>query len=247
MQEEKARRIIQEEIRVREEKERNQQKKEEADRNSFAILKKKYFVKNCIDDSPTSPLYMILLKLEEKEMIDRNDIDYLKNHQWYGPLAMYYENEYLKDQSDLWPLISACSIWRNAKLPNRSIDISSNAFTNEKKPMAALYTTRGGAFRDLSKFEDAKKCAETAINLQPSSYYPYNLMGAIFCQTGEPETADEYFEQAISLGSSPKDVDGEIEHSIKLSNEENQQRVVNYLLKKDPKRYEWANRYLTKK
>ncbi|NMD02149.1 MAG: hypothetical protein GYA71_02640 [Bacteroidales bacterium] len=244
LEEEILRKKQEEEKRIRLEEENKQKEKEKADRDNFIALKEKYNIKNCHNDSPTSLLYVILLKLEDKELLDQEDIEYLKSEHWYGPIAVDFENRFTKEPSDLWLLVNACSNWRNAKVPSRSIEISANSFSSDKKSYAALLTTRGGAFRDLMNFEAAEDSAKAAIQIQPGSHYPYNLLGAIYYQKGEPEKADEYFGIAIQKGSTPKDVDSEIEHSIKRSNEEVRNKVVAYLLAKDSKRYEWAKKYI---
>jgi len=229
------------------EDERRQREKEAADRKEFSDLKSKYSVSWFTDQSPTSPLYMILLKLEGNESLDDNDLTFITKENYMPvPLAYHYEIKYQNDPSDLWSLIKACSAWREAKNPQRAIEISNASATSDKKTMSALLTTRGGAYRDLSELDSARICAKEAIRLQPKSYRSYNLLGAIYYQQGEPELADECFKKAIELGSKPKDTESEIKNSIERANPEARIRTIKYLLNKDPEKYAWATHYIDK-
>lgn len=227
------------------EQEKQQKEKEKQDREKFETLSKKYFVKNLDTFDPTKRLFMILLKLEDEDVLTSEEIEFLKSSKHFGPLAIFYENEFCKDQSKVWPLISACSTWRKAKLPSRALEISSKVTTSDQKTMAALLTTRGGAFRDLLDVEEAEKCGEMAIELYPVSYHAYNLMGAIMIQTGKPEQSEHFFTRAIELGSTPREIDEQIRQSIKLAKEFEQTIVATYLLEKDPEKYKWAEYYLS--
>lgn len=227
------------------EQERLQKEKERLDRGKFKTLSEKYFVQNLKNFDPAQRLFVILLKLEEEDILTSEENEFLKSSNQFGPLAIFFENEFNKDQSNVWPLIQACSAWRNAKLPKHALEISSKVTTDDRKAMAALLTTRGGAFRDLLDVEKAKKCGEIAIDLNPDSYYAHNLLGAIMIQTGDPEQAEEFFTTAIELGSTPRFIDQQIKQSIDLASKDEQAIVAAYLLKKDPERYKWAKYYLS--
>jgi len=116
----------------------------------------------------------------------------------------------------------------------------------ENKLKSALLTTRGGAFRDLSKLDDAEKCARKAIEYQPQSHHPYTLMGAICFERGQYIKGERWFDEAIKRGASPRDMDAEIKRVVKNADNNKRRQVVEYLLKKDPKRYAWAKSYLKK-
>jgi tetratricopeptide (TPR) repeat protein len=115
----------------------------------------------------------------------------------------------------------------------------------ENKLKSALLTTRGGAFRDIDKLDDAEKCALKAIEYQPQSHHPYTLMGAICFERGQFLEGERWFKEAIKRGAESEDIDYELKRVVKNTKDENKRReVINYLLKKDSRRYAWANSYL---
>ena len=44
--------------------------------------------------------------------------------------------------------------------------------------------------------DEAERCGQTAIKLAPKDFYPYNLLGAVYFQRGDPEEGDKYFQVA---------------------------------------------------
>jgi tetratricopeptide (TPR) repeat protein len=220
-----------------------QQSKEKNDRKEFYLLKSKYEV-DCPDTSPTSQLFMILLKMDNCENLDLDDQKFLNENRLFGLLGLFFERCYKTYPSDLWPLIKAISNWRKAGKPEIALLISEGSATSENRSQSALLTSRGGAFRDLKDFKNAIENAKSAIKLTPKDYHPYNLLGAILYQTGEPEEADKQFNTAIELGALPREVDNQIRNSVKLAEVDQQRVVAEYLIKKDPIKFKWAAYYL---
>ncbi len=100
--------------------------------------------------------------------------------------ATFYEEEYQRT-GNKWNLPNASSHWRKADQPRRALKLTENLDFNqikENKLKSALLTTRGGAFRDIDKLDDAQECALKAIEYQPQSHHPYTLMGAICFERG---------------------------------------------------------------
>ena len=161
--------------------------------------------------------------------------------------ATFYEEEYQRT-GNKWNLPNASSHWRKADQPRSALKLTENLDFNqikENKLKSALLTTRGGAFRDIDKLDDAQKCALKAIEYQPQSHHPYTLMGAICFERGQFLEGERWFNEAIKRGASPKDQDAEMKRVVKNTKDENKRReVINYLLKKDSRRYAWANSYL---
>jgi len=161
--------------------------------------------------------------------------------------ATFYEQEY-QQTGNQWKLPNASSHWRKANEPQRALKLTENinfSAIKENKLKSALLTTRGGAFRDVDKLDQAETCARKAIEYQPNSHHPYTLMGAICFERGEFLVGEHWFEEAIKRGASPKDQDAEMKQIVKNAKDENKRRtVVEYLLKKDPHRYSWAKSYL---
>lgn len=103
------------------------------------------------------------------------------------------------ETGDLWNLVRASSRLRHADLPEIALEVTaaySPAEGCDPKGVAALLSTRGGAFRDLSK-----ACASEAVTKNPCSFYAYNLLAAIAYDEGDYQQGDEHFERAVQLGS----------------------------------------------
>ena len=224
----------------------------------FSILKSKYAVSNYQDQSPNSPLYLILQKLEKDERIEPKDVGWLQeNDLFYGKIwtkyhiieANFYQQEF-KRTGNRWNLVNASSHLRKADRSKSALELTDNLPLNsikDNKLKSALLTTRGGAFRDCDKLDDAEICARQAMKYQADSHHPYTLMGAICYDRYEYEKGSYWFEQAIQRGADIEDIDSEIKRVIKNEkSDDKRHEAAEYLLKKDSNRYAWAKNYLKK-
>ncbi|OBQ40819.1 MAG: hypothetical protein AN487_00450 [Anabaena sp. CRKS33] len=224
----------------------------------FSILKSKYAVSNYQDQSPNSPLYLILQKLEKDERIEPKDVGWLQENElfydriwnkYHGIEANFYQQEF-KRTGNRWNLVNASSHLRKADRSKSALELTDNLPLNsikDNKLKSALLTTRGGAFRDCYKLDDAEICALQAIKYQADSHHPYTLMGAICYQQGKYFEGDKWFNEAIKHGAKPLDMDSEIKSVLnKTKDQKQRQELVNYLLKKDSYLYAWAKDYLKK-
>ncbi len=231
-----------------------------AQQKRFAALKRKYDASDYKDNSPTSLLYEILLKLEKKERIEPKEVVWLRENRLLYPAhkifiayhtieATFGEQEY-KRTGNKWNLVNASSHWRKADKPQRALEVTEKLDIDkikEDKLKSAIMTTRGGAFRDLAQLKDAENCARKAIEYQPNSHHPYTLMGAIYYDRGQYSEGDRWFNEAIKRGAKTEDIDAEIKKVVRDTKDKNQrQEVAEYLLKKDPVRYDWVRAYLKK-
>lgn len=145
-------------------------------------------------------------------------------------------------------LAKACKFLRIERMPEMAIKISTKASNSnqfkDKRALSALWTSRGGAFKDISKLDFARESAETAIQFSPVSYHPYNLMGAICYQQGIPADGDKYFSEAIRLGSISQDQDKEIRTSFQKATVEAKKVLVQHLIAKDASRYSWVKEHV---
>lgn len=215
----------------------------------FAALKTKYHADRHPDPSPTSPLHVMLLKLDSRQPLTDADIEWLRENEVFGTIACHFEDE-LGRTGDVWNAIKACRYWRDAGEPKEAVAFSDDvmnvsAFTGEPaRARAALFTTRGGAFRDLGQLKEAEECGLTAIRINPSSFYPYSLMGALCFETGRPEKGDAYFAKAEELGANRRNQEYEMKNALNKADPASRRAVAEYLLAKDPARYHWATFYL---
>ncbi|HAT16065.1 MAG TPA: hypothetical protein DD001_17840 [Microcoleaceae bacterium UBA10368] len=225
-----------------------------AQEKEFAALKVKYRIIG--SDFPFDPFYAIMVKLEREERLDPVLVVQLIQQKLlasHGRIAMayhrlealFYDQEYERT-GNKWNLPNASSHWRKADEPNSALKVTENLDFDqikENKLKSALLTTRGGAFRDIDKLDDAEKCALKAIEYQPQSHHPYTLMGAICFERGEFLEGERWFKEAIKRGAESEDIDSELKRVVKNAKDEKRREVVEYLLKKDPQRYAWAKAY----
>lgn len=138
--------------------------------------------------SCSQKLLDVLRLMESRSPLDEPTQKWLRQSRLSNVLATYYFREYTIAR-DPWLLVKSCSALRDAQLPQKAIEISSTAANTPSnipaKAYSALLTTRGGAFRDLGKLDEAKRAAELAINIFPGSFHPHNLVGAIFYSEGD--------------------------------------------------------------
>lgn len=229
--------------------EEHQREEERQARNEFIALKEKYLADGFRDCSPASPLFAVLLQIDSCDTLDDAQIDWLKEQDLLGTLAHYYQNMY-RVLGEPWDLVKASSFWRDAKQPDRAITLTSYLLERHNvqdfKLKSAILTTRGGAFRDLGSLLEAEDCALQALQVNRTSFQPHNLLGAIYFARGQPEKGEEHFETAVSLGSQAKYLEGQMKRALDSADQTARQTTAQYLLRKDPEKYRWANFYLTR-
>lgn len=230
--------------RIEFEKVREQMKKEAAAREHFSALMEKYFVKVNIWPKPTSPLFMILLNFDSTNSLADEEIKWLERNKIFAPIAIYYENRMNSPVADLWDCVHAGSYWRKAGFPQKTLDITNVGLSTNNRFNAAIKTNRGAAFKDLKNYDQAKTLANEALIILPNDYHAFNLLGAIYFLLGDPEEGDRYFSLAVENGPIGMKIDQEIRNTIQLADKDSQKIVAQYLLKKDPVKYKWAEDYL---
>jgi tetratricopeptide (TPR) repeat protein len=218
----------------------------------FRKLKIKYKI---VGQIPVDPFYEIMLKLERDERLDPKQIIQLMEEgllrrdgkiaiAHYRLEAIFYEQEYQRT-GNKWNLPSASSSWRKADEPEKALKVTEKVNWNKVKESdlkSALLVTRGAAFRDLGRLDDAENCASEAMECQPESHQPYTLMGAICYNRSDYSDGDQWFEMAAERGAN--DMDNEIERVVRMTKDKAKRKeAVEYLLQKDPDRYGWAKSY----
>jgi len=223
---------------------------EEAAQIQLCELAKKYNVKLTEELTGITPLIpillKILLKMEGCEILQDSELLWLEEHSMNNILATYHYRRYRTD-NDPWELMKACRHLRKSGLPEKCIEVSGQLIQNgpsEPRVLAAAHTTRGGAYRDLGDLEKAMTSANQAVSLSPNSFHPYNLLGALHYEKGDPAEGDKYFEKAVQLGAQPKSQDAEILAALNNSAIDIKKVIADYLLRKDPVKYAWARTYL---
>jgi hypothetical protein len=230
----------------------------------FLSLKKDYGIEYR-NDTPESPLYAILEKLEAKERLSDENVVWLESEKWCRPSysetishwknniyivhhtqeAHFYEAEFQRIK-DHWNLVNASAYWRKAEQPDLALKLTRNLdlirVLKESKLKAALFTTRGGALRDIGQLDDAECCALEAIKNFPKSHNPYTLMGALCYATRRYDEGDTWFDEAVRRGAKPKDQDVEIRRILNKKTGPDRKEMIEDLLVKDPVRFAWVKK-----
>jgi hypothetical protein len=221
----------------------------------FLWLKQDFEVKHH-QNTPESPLYPILKKLEAGSRLNDQELVWLEGEKLlqtsskifvthHALEAQFYENEFQRTKNH-WNLASASAQWRKAEKPEWALKQTNDLDFKQIKPAklrAALLTTRGGALRDINHLDEAEKCALEAIKHFPDSHNPYTLMGALCYQTGRYDEGDRWFEEASKRGAEPRDQDAEIKRILRKKPD---QALIDHLLQKDPHRFAWVKDFATK-
>ncbi len=252
----------------------------DSSRKQFENEANKYGVRltDIVDDYGPTALASILLKLNERKNIEKNEIEWLESKKYYYLLGKYYYwlykgelhydqipnwskeitkntnvstnsilsgNGKIVDDNNLWELSKSCKYFRKAKKPEMAIEIS-NGFEpymeiKPSKENSAVFTSKGGAFKDLRKIDSAKKCAQKAIELNKDSFHAHNLLGAIYFLENDFETGMYHFVKAIEFGSNPRNHELEIKSILEESDTVSRKKIRDYLLEKDSNKYAWVS------
>lgn len=196
-------------------------------------------------------MMQILDRLEYGTALTPDDVVWLKTRDHFSPeiRRAFHKNEAVlcrkefEKTGDTWQAINANSHFRKANLPEEGLalveSISADSL-KDKLQHSALLTTKGGSCRDLGRFPEALGVAEQAHALNPKSYHPCTLLGAIYYELREFGLGDAWFAKAVERGAKPDVVDGELRSLLKRVGTEKQREIAAHLLHSDPQRYAWV-------
>lgn len=218
-------------------------------RKEMQELADKYHVKvsKLITSGGPTNLSQIIVKIDGNEDLTSADLETLKSENLHNVIATFYYRRF-RSGRDPWDLVKASSELRRANLSQKAIDITGDIASlsnDDQRALGALWTTRGGAFRDLKQMEEARKCGGNAISAAPKSFHAHNLMGAILYEEGEVVKGQEHFDQALKLGASDRSQEHEIKTAIKRAPAETKQVIVDFLIARDPVRFRWARAFVS--
>ncbi|WP_028317554.1 hypothetical protein [Desulfobulbus elongatus] len=158
--------------------------------------------------------------------------------------AKYLAAEF-KRTGDPWQAVNASSHFRKCDKPQQAeqllgkIEISRLKGT---KLQSALYTTRGGAKRDLRAFDTALELGHRAHELTPRDFRPCTLLGAVYYEQGNCEQGKTWYGRAVERGFEESQVDNELKSIFRRLDSDKQDAMRGHLLSLDPKRYQWAKK-----
>ena len=201
-------------------------------------------------------MIQILDRLEDGAGLVEDDIVWLKLQDYFSSAIRraFYENEAelcrkaFEKSGDPWHAINANSHFRKANQSKKglalleSIDAGS---LKDKHQLSALLTTKGGSYRDIWRLSEALGSAEMAHHLNPKSYHPCTLLGAIYYELGDLGVGDGWFAKAVERGAKQDVVDGEFRSLLRRLDGEKRKKVADHLLRTDPIRYSWVKSMLS--
>jgi tetratricopeptide (TPR) repeat protein len=199
----------------------------------------------------------IIFKIDCGEPLTENEIDFIFDRTAFELLGKYFEKNIADDK---WNILNAAKYYRKASLIDKAFrltdfgNIQQSQFKHHNdfnKFMAAVLTSHGACWRDYGNLPNAEKCACDALKYN-ISFYPYNLLGAIYIEKGNFEEGENFFQKAESLGSEKKDEKDKITNYqrsflksiIKKSSKEEKRKIANYFYCKDPTKYAFLKSYL---
>lgn len=213
-------------------------------------LLKKYQI-DVVDEVDAPRMMQILDRLENGAGLADDDVVWLKkrNHFSSAIRRVFHENEAelcrkeFEKTGDIWQAINANSHFRKANLSEKGLALVESINFNslkDKLQHSALLTTKVGSYRDLGRLPEALSVAEEAHALNPKSYHPCTLLGAIHYELREFGLGDSWFAKAVERGAKQDIVDGELRSLLRRVSTEKKREIAEHLLRSDPQRYAWV-------
>lgn len=84
--------------------------------------------------------------------------------------------------------------------------LSRVAEEKDRSGLARVLASRGGAFRDVNRPQDAIEMGQASVALNPEPFHAYRLLGAAHYDLGHFEKGDRYFREAIKRGADANEI-----------------------------------------
>ena len=133
--------------------------------------------------------------------------------------------------ADAWCAVNACGHWRKADCPTEGFAIVQAALVKavDPKVRSALYTTGGGALRDLRQFAEAVSFGNEAHALNTANFRPCTLLGAVHIEMGAYPEGAAWYEKAEARGASRTAIDRELQSILLAAPKEDRLQMKNAL------------------
>ncbi len=149
---------------------------------------------------------------------------------------------------DPWDLLRSASYWRGHGEPERVLGHTNHLLkvvrNDNSKLLIAVLTVRGAAYADIPDLVSATECAERAMKIDRTNFFPFALMGAIYIQSGDGRMGERYFDMAIRNGAEQQIIDRQIHAAVRKASADRKRSVALYLVGKDRRRFSWALAYV---
>lgn len=219
------------------------------------ILLSKYGLCLSVESEPSSRLISILRSLDLGKRFSADEFlwfetegkEYFSDrirHIYHQREAAHFADEYRKTK-DLWHVASASKHYRKSEMPSEADELLSSISSQQlKNPklQSVLLTTHGGVKRDLGHLNQSLQLGLQAHKVAPDNFQPCTLLGAVSYELGKPSEGDDWYRKAVDRGYKEHDVDRDLKNLLRRVSEGVFQKNMDFLLKKDPVRYEWVNK-----
>jgi tetratricopeptide (TPR) repeat protein len=213
-------------------------------------LRGKYKIDH-VDTQDMPRLMQILGYLEAGAALAEDDVVWLKTRDHFSSeiRRVFHQNEAelcqkeFEKTGDIWQAINGNSHFRKANQSEKGLALVGSINVDnlqDKHQHSALLTTKGGSYRDLGRLPEALSVAEKAHALNPKSYHPCTLLGAIYYELREFGLGDAWFAKAVERGAKQDVVDGELRSLLRRVGADKQREIADHLLRSDPQRYAWV-------
>lgn len=215
-------------------------------------LRERFGVDSYVEEDAYSRLMDILKCLESSRRLPDASVSWLavagREYRTREIMMAYHDLEaahFLQEfqtTGSVWTAVTASGHLRKCERSNEAHDLLSkipNARLNQTKLKSAVFTTHGGALRDLHRYEEAKRLAEDAHTLAESDYRPCTLLGAIHIELGQIGEGHAWYRKAEARGAPPEHVDRELRAILGRLPEPKRTAIIQELIVNDGNRYEW--------
>lgn len=221
-------------------------------------LREKYNLSLFIDKDDYPKLMDILRKVDKGVRLPEDEFIWLwkngnKHYRTYFTIELrerYHRNEAeffaseFENDKNPWSAVNASKHYRKCNTPKKAVSLLSKINVpgiKDSRLKSAIYTTSGGAKRDLSEWDEALSLGEQAHSLNPKSFHPCTLLGAVNIQTGNVQLGLEWYRKAEELGYDRESIDDELRGIFSHLEISIQRELKEHLLNIDYERYEWTN------
>jgi hypothetical protein len=144
---------------------------------------------------------------------------------------------------DPWAAVTSSSHWRKAEEPEEALAVTEAVLAAASLPSklrSALFTTRGGAMRDLGRLSEALELGQEAHRLALKDFRPCTLLGAVHMDRGDLSTGKDWYDEAERLGAERNSIDQELRANFAQASREERERLSSFLLSQDEHRFAWT-------
>lgn len=129
------------------------------------------------------------------------------------PVAMNVRPVPNNDAEHLKQLAYVCSWLRKDRKSDKVIELTDNVLRDRPRYSAVdgfdrILCTRGAAFRDIGRPDEALKCALESIKISSVFCYAFNLAGAAYYNLGQFVAGDRQFAEARKRGADEIHIEG---------------------------------------